>query len=1042
MNESFQIQPLEKRLLMTLLAYEGFDYTQSVGASINGLNGGAGWTNAFVASGPSLSSGLTFPGVTSVGKAGAYTAGSQTYGVNTLGGGRHWGPVDAPPAAGTYWYSLLLNPSGSNPRGTIAVFGKPTDVQNGFGLRIDTDAGAVTLKAWSPHQAAGSSIPLNSNQTYFVLGRTVINVDGTSTNTVWVNPDFSSEPLSGGSSVSAPAASTAEVRRTLTGRSFTNATGPVVDEIRIGATFSDVVPIVPASNISEQIIVNQIGYRATGGRKVVVFANPVVGYNSANAYIPGATFQVRRSSDNVPVFNGNVVSWKNGLTDPESGDQAWHGDFTSLTTPGEYYVYDPINDKRSFSFLIGNDVNNGVMQASVRSFYYQRVNQAKAAQHAGSWTHALDHSGPNQDTQARLFINGAVDMTAPVLDLRGGWFDAGDYNKYVPFLSTTLWNLMNAYETSPGAFPDNYNIPESGNGVPDLLDEVKYTLDFLLRMQRPDGGVLNRVSNSVSGAGNADPVTNTQARYYTQATTWATATMAAAAAQGSRIFAAFEPVYPGYAQTLLAAAERAWGYLQSKPAMFPANGEDGGGTGATPGNLASAAAGSNAGDDQNRRVLAAAELLKTTGNATYKMWFEANYNKPNGGHHPLLGSKQFDGILAQQLNHAFVTYATTSGANASIVNEIRSSLRKTADTILLSAATNQTDPYRAFMWSGHYTWGSNQYKSQWAALLLSAIRIGVDPAKNAQYRELAEEYVHYYLGRNPLSFVYLTNLGPKGANLGAEKSIMEIWHYWFADGSAKYDGLNSLYGPAPGYLSGGPNQFYNAGITPPDGQPALKSYLDWNKSWPDKAWEITEPAIYYQAAFTMLLSAFVQDSYKPRVIGASLDTSTARHRFEVTFNEDVGPSLTRSDFVLTNQTTGQLVASSNLNLTYDASVRRAALEYTPGTLPDGRYRLELAASAASDSSANTLEAPLLFESFFLAGDANRDGAVDFDDLLILASNYGSSGRTYAQGNFDYSPGGTVNFDDLLVLASRYGVSLFPAASLQIGSSRIADDILR
>src|SRR5450432_3655392 len=95
-----------------------------------------------------------------------------------------------------------------------------------------------------------------------------------------------------------------------------------------------------AGTISQQIIVDQFGWRTTD-KKVVLFADPITGQNSANTYIPGATFQVRRSSDDGVVFTGSTVAWNGGATDSVSGDKVWSGDFSTLVTAGDYYVYDP-----------------------------------------------------------------------------------------------------------------------------------------------------------------------------------------------------------------------------------------------------------------------------------------------------------------------------------------------------------------------------------------------------------------------------------------------------------------------------------------------------------------------------------------------------------------------------------------------------------------------------------------------------------------------------------------------------------------------------
>lgn len=146
---------------------------------------------------------------------------------------------------------------------------------------------------------------------------------------------------------------------------------------------------------------------------------------------------------------------------------------------------------------------------------------------------------------------------------------------------------------------------------------------------------------------------------------------------------------------------------------------------------------------------------------------------------------------------------------------------------------------------------------------LSAITLQVDPAQTAFYREVAEEYLHYIHGRNPLSWVYLSNMGDKGASLGGDKSPLEIYHSWFQDGSLLYDGAATTFGPGAAFLVGGPNQYFTRDwIAPPYGEPAMKAFKDWNTSWneahqdTENSWEITEPAIYYQAAYTCLLAAF------------------------------------------------------------------------------------------------------------------------------------------------------------------------------------------
>lgn len=121
-------------------------------------------------------------------------------------------------------------------------------------------------------------------------------------------------------------------------------------------------------------------------------------------------------------------------------------------------------------------------------------------------------------------------------------------------------------------------------------------------------------------------------------------------------------------------------------------------------------------------------------------------------------------------------------------------------------------------------------------------------------------YLHFIHGRNPLSLCYLSNM----AQAGAHRCVTEVFHQWFRDGSPLYDGKTSRYGPPPGYLAGGPNKFFSVDwISPPHGEPAMKVYRDWNAAWNaerkanESSWEINEPAIYYQAVYTLILSQFV-----------------------------------------------------------------------------------------------------------------------------------------------------------------------------------------
>ena len=167
------------------------------------------------------------------------------------------------------------------------------------------------------------------------------------------------------------------------------------------------------------------------------------------------------------------------------------------------------------------------------------------------------------------------------------------------------------------------------------------------------------------------------------------------------------------------------------------------------------------------------------------------------------------------------------------------------------------------------------------------------------------------------------------------------------------------------------------------------------------------------------------------------------------FNADVSTTFESTDAVLQNLSTSQLIPSSDLQLSFDSWEDAVSIVYCPSNLlttaplPDGNYRLTLEAGTIASVTGVPLASDVTIDFFVLAGDVNRDRIVNFNDLLIVAQNYGQPNRTFSQGNVDYSPDGLVNFSDLLIIAQQYGTSL-PSLRVgqQFGSTRIALDVLK
>lgn len=673
-----------------------------------------------------------------------------------------------------------------------------------------------------------------------------------------------------------------------------------------------------AQSLSHQIKVDQFGYRP-GALKHVIFADPEQGQNASDPYTYGSAFEIRRASDGVKVWPASgtapIAVQNGGAVAPIYGDKVAWGDFSEFTTPGEYHVVDVTRNVRSPKFRIGNDVYNAPLYHATRMYFYNRANTAISATHGGNWTHALDMTGPNQMSQAQFYDTQA---RGDAKDMTGGWYDAGDYNKYVSFTTSALWFLLEAYERNPGIFTDARNLPESGNGVKDMLDEIRYELNWLLKMQETRSGNANyggvySIVGSLGGGASVigDPAANTAQYYYSSATTWSTASFAASTAHAARIFASVDSAY---STTLRAAAERAWDYLVARPSMTPSSGND-----TSNGAVGAGDSTGGGGADLRLRILAAAELYRLTGTAKYRDYFLANHNSSaaaDNGHHPYLQGKMFPS-QAEELNLAYMTYCqTTHPTDSTIVNNAKLALRAMCTDVV----NIQLDAYRSGWWNLYY-WSSNSMRAKWAAMLLHGVRLGVNSVSgashtDAKYLEVAEDMLHYFHGRNALGMVYLTNMGPKGANLIEGKSPVELYHYWFGEGSI-YDGVaGSNRGPAPGFLVGGPAKYtydsagnwdgaYGGPVTPPAGQPEDKSYLDFNTVWiPNQpgnkgnpgSYVVSEPGIYYQASYVLLLSAFAASDSIGAVATDGINSVTwpsslpATGSFDVTVNVAVAGS--------------------------------------------------------------------------------------------------------------------------------------------------------
>lgn len=608
-----------------------------------------------------------------------------------------------------------------------------------------------------------------------------------------------------------------------------------------------------AITVTNKIVVDQFGYRPQS-KKVAVLRNPVTGRDASESYSPGASMAVVKVSDGSQILVGSPSVWNSGNEDASSGDKAWWFDFSSVTESGSYYVLDVENDLRSFEFEIREDIYNEVLKHAMRVFFYQRSGHSKEATYAGaSWADGASHLKDLQDLNCRKWDT--PNDAASEKDVHGGWYDAGDFNKYTVWTANYIVELLRAYQENPDVWTDDYNIPESGNGIPDILDEVKWGVDHLLRLQLTDGSCIAIVDADQT----SPPSLASGPSLYGNVNTISTLAAAGAYALASKVYKGLGQ--SSYATTLEQAAVSAWTWADANPSVLWRNNDAASGT-------AGIGAGQQEGNDYDRftyKMRAASYLFEITGISSYDDYFATNY-------------KDFNMFLWYNTVQPFqsegqdvLLYHASITANSTVAGEILSSFEKAMNKEHeFQAVETGRDPYMAHL--KDYTWGSNKQKCS-SGLMFWEAKHYLGNAKSDLAFEAAEDYVHYIHGINPNNHVYLTNMN----GYGAENSVNQMFHDWFKYDSPLWDEVGvSTYGPAPGFLTGGPNPSYSLDACCPAGcggaannakcsavdvsgvlnQPDQKSYLDFNESWPMNSWEITEPSMGYQAEYIRLLSKF------------------------------------------------------------------------------------------------------------------------------------------------------------------------------------------
>lgn len=537
-----------------------------------------------------------------------------------------------------------------------------------------------------------------------------------------------------------------------------------------------------------KVKVNQIGY-ATEAEKIAVFADLAE---------DDTTFTVVDVETSEIVFEGKMTEpVKNSVADEINCS----GDFSSLTESGTYKIVTG-GGEESYEFKIGNAVYSDSFKDVVRMLYLQRCGSELTTDLAGDFAHPVCHN-----TEATIY------GTTTKVDVSGGWHDAGDYGRYVVPGAKAVADLLLAFEKNPEAFGDDCGIPESGDGINDALNEAKYELDWMLKMQdSATGGVYHKVTCAVFPE-TVMPQDETAELIISPISKTATANFAAVMAMAGRIYSENgEGAYAAFGNTCLEAAKKAWTYaLEHKDERGFENPED-----IVTGEYAD-------GNSKDEYFWAGMELYKTTNDIIYLEGAKEAYAKV----------EIYDGLgwldISAYGSYAALTSQNLKSDDTAFYSEVESNFFEAADE---AVETSKKNAYLVNK-KNTYEWGSNLSAANTGMLLYMANEI----APNIDYVTYANHHLNYLYGVNATGYCFVTGVGTL---------YPEHPHHRPSEALGKC---------MPGMLVGGPD----SALEDPYAKavfadyPAAKCYEDNAQSY-----SVNEVTIYWNSPLIYLLTAAQQ----------------------------------------------------------------------------------------------------------------------------------------------------------------------------------------
>lgn len=491
----------------------------------------------------------------------------------------------------------------------------------------------------------------------------------------------------------------------------------------------------------DNIRLNQLGYFPNSQKLAAIIDTDV------------ATFQIIRAGQ--VVFEGSL-SESNYWT--QSKENVRIADFSALDTRGTYQLKLP-SGELSYSFRISDDVIQPLSKGSIKAYYYNRASTALEDTYAG------EHARPAGHPDTNVYVHpSAASENRPagtIISTPKGWYDAGDYNKYIVNSGISVFTLLSAYENYPDYYDElELNIPESGDNVPDILDEVLWNLEWMATMQDEDGGVYNKTTHA-NFQGAVMPDKATAARYVVAKGTAATLDFAAVMAMASRVYA---DLLPDQSAEWLEQAKNAWVWAKNNPNIAYNN------PSAQDGYPAVNTGGYGDGDFSDEFFWAASELAITTGESSYfdELNFSRNFGWPGWPNVEMLG-------ILSLITHR---KAVADQVDTTMVKE-----KLFGITNSLVSYQKNSSPYA--IPNNNFYWGSNAIPGNHGMLLMQAYEL----TEEMDYFNAALSALDYLLGRNATGYSFVTGFG--------DHTPMNIHH--------RQSEADNIVDPVPGFLAGGPN---------------------------------------------------------------------------------------------------------------------------------------------------------------------------------------------------------------------------------------------